>query len=114
MNVTEEAPELPGLLPVLSTLPAVRATPVSQQRGQQCRRSQTTRCAPEHVVVTYTDIASNRRAAAEAAYVAEVLPELADWLVSAAAAPEGWRILNHGRTWTWTDAGVECSGDDFP
>ena len=42
MNVTEEAPELPGLLPVLSTLPAVRATLASQQRGQQCQRSQTT------------------------------------------------------------------------
>jgi hypothetical protein len=27
VNVTEEAPELPGLLPVLSTLPAARATP---------------------------------------------------------------------------------------
>ena len=32
MNVTEEAPELPGLLPVLSTLPAVRATPHQSTR----------------------------------------------------------------------------------
>ena len=32
VNVTEEAPALPGLLPVLSTLPAVRATLASKTK----------------------------------------------------------------------------------
>ncbi|MDQ1475700.1 MAG: hypothetical protein QOE62_929, partial [Actinomycetota bacterium] len=49
---------------------------------------------PEHVVVTYTDVASDQRAAAEAAYLSVVLPELAEWLIRAVAAPEGWRVLD--------------------
>ncbi len=60
----------------------------------------------ENVVVWIHDVASEERETVQEAILAEVMPELASWLTSAASAPEGWRILRHELEWSWADGAI--------
>jgi hypothetical protein len=68
----------------------------------------------EFVTVTFTSVASARRTEVRDLYLGTVLPDLAGWLRRAATAPEGWRILRHGRHWNWSEGILEVSGDEAP
>jgi len=61
---------------------------------------------PENVDVWIHDVASEERKAVQEAIFADALPELAGWLVSAASAPEGWKVLRHELEWSWVDGAI--------
>jgi hypothetical protein len=68
----------------------------------------------EHVTVSFSSAPSDVRAEVEQSMLAEAIPALAEWLRRASTAPEGWRILEHFRSWTWTSGRIISSGDDVP
>ena len=77
-------------------------------------RAQPWQGGDEFVSVGYTSVPSEHRAQAERELLAKAIPELADWLLGASRAPEGWRILPHDRVWIWEVGGVSASGDTPP
>ena len=77
-------------------------------------RAQPWQGGDEYVSVVYTSVPSEHRAQAARELLAEVIPELADWLLGASQAPEGWLILPHDRVRTWEVGGVSASGDTPP
>jgi hypothetical protein len=66
------------------------------------------------VRVVFTSVLSTQRAEAEAEYLRDAVPALAEWLLRASTAPEGWRILEHWHYWTWSGSSIESSGDEVP
>jgi hypothetical protein len=44
--------------------------------------------------------------------VETVLPQLAEWLRSAASEREGWRMLRHERTREWVNGDVVVTKDE--
>jgi hypothetical protein len=65
----------------------------------------------ENVVVWVHDVASPDRLAIEQAVLTVVVPALAQWLIQAASAPEGWRLLRHDLEWSWIDEAIVLTKD---
>jgi hypothetical protein len=64
------------------------------------------------VSITIHDVASEERAAVQGALVSTAVPEIVEWLRRAATAPEGWKILQHRRSWRWSDGELTLGEDD--
>jgi len=60
----------------------------------------------EHLRVWVHDVQSTERQHAERELRRVAIPELVQWIRFAIAAPEGWRLLRHQRTWLWIDGQV--------
>jgi hypothetical protein len=64
------------------------------------------------VSITIHDVSSDERAAVERALISLAIPEVVEWLRRAAVAPEGWKILQHRRSWRWSDGALTTGHDD--